>query len=141
MTDLLTKLNSFKQHHFRVIGLSDWENYKNIEVAYLHRMQVHLVGTEFVDINKKEWIDFEKKYYNQYRSLPSKFSTLGYEVGSYYLRLMNNYGLNFQLMFLGYQDEILGRKFEFFKTGIESGYENYSIFVYKYRNYLKERVY
>ncbi len=141
VTDLLTKLNSLKQHHFRVIGLSDWDTYKNIEVAYLHKMQVHLVSTDFVDIKNKQWIDFEKKYYKKFGSLPSKFSTLGFEVGSYYLGLMNEYGLNFQLMFLGYQDEILGRKFEFFKTGIESGYENYSIFVYKYRNYLKERVY
>ena len=54
---------------------------------------------------------------------------------------MKDYGSNFQSMFLGYQDEFLSRKFEFYKTGIESGYENQSVFLIQYKDYKIQRVY
>lgn len=141
VTRLMTQLNQEDDYSITLIGTEEWKSYDNIEVDYLHNLDVHLVVSDFIDYNSKSVKDFEREYMKRCEMPPSKFSVLGYDVGMYYLKLMNEYGLNFELMLLGYQDEILSRKFEFFKTGIESGYENHSVYIIRYRDFQIQKVF
>lgn len=141
VTQFLTQLNFLEQDNIQVFGLEDWQNYKNIDVEYLQQLNVHLVVSEFIDYNSSDMKNFEKTFHNIYGVVPEKFSVLGFDVGMYYLGLLNNYGLNFEVMFLGLQEEMLGRKFEYLKTGIESGYENHSVYMIRYADYQRQRVY
>ena len=140
VTGLLTKLNLMEDYRIRVIGLSEWEKFKNIEVDYLSRLQVHLIVSEYIDYESDKVMNFERKFYERFKSMPIGFSYLGYDVGYYYLSLLKEFGANFEVMLLGFQTELLSRKFEFFKTGIESGYENHSAYVIKYKDSMKKRV-
>ena len=72
--------------------------------------------------------------------VPERFSYLGFDVAYYYLELLLQHGANFEVMFLGDQKELLGRQFEFFKTGIESGYENHSIYIVHYKDYTLQEI-
>jgi LysM repeat protein len=141
VTQLLTQLNMKEDYDFKVFGLSVWEGFDNIEIDYLHNLHVHLVVSEFIDPSQKEVKDFEQEFMDTYGIAAEKFSYLGFDVGMYYLSLLHEYGSNFGIMFLGLQQEQLGRKFEFFKTGIESGYENHSVYMIKYEDFEKKRVY
>lgn len=141
VTQLLTTLYQMDDYRIRLVGLSEWENFENIEVDYLNRLNVHLVVSEYIDHESESTRKFDKEFFARYRSLPIDFSYLGFDVGYYYLSLLKNFGVNFEVMFLGVQSELLSRKFEFFKTGIESGYENHSSFVIRYQDSQKKRVY
>lgn len=141
MTQLLTTLYMLEDFEIKVVGLAEWENFDNIEVEYLNKLDVHLVVSEFIDREAISIKKFEKTYYEQTNSLPTNFAFLGFDVAYYYLGLLKDFGTNFEMMFLGVQNEQLSRKFEFFKTGIESGYENHSSFVIRYHDSQLQRIY
>lgn len=141
VTQLITGLNMQKDFEITLIGLEDWMKFDNIEVDYLHKLNVHLVTTSLFDYHSKAVKSFCREYQKHYEMPADQFAILGFDVGMYYLNLINEYGLNFEVMYLGYQDEFLSRKFEFFKTGIESGYENHSVYLVKYEDYQVNKVY
>jgi len=141
VTQFLTQLSLEDDYDFQVIGMESWQNFGNIDVNYLQDLGVHLVVSEFIDLESESVKAFEQIFYKQYKVIPEKYSYLGFDVGMYYLNLMHSYGLNLEVMFLGLQEEMLGRKIEFFKTGIESGYENHSVYLIQYADYRKKRLY
>jgi len=140
VTQLLTNLDLMEDYRIKVIGTSAWESFQSLDVDYLNKLNVHLVIPEFIDYLSQEVQDFENLFYQQTNSLPNEFAFLGFDVGYYYLNLLNRFGANFEVMFLGYQTELLGRKFEFFKTGIESGYENHSTYIIRYQDCIRKRI-
>jgi hypothetical protein len=141
VTQFLTMMSQLhEEYDIKIVGLESWLKFDNLEVDYLQNLNIHLVVSEYIDSNSEEVIAFDKKFANTYNLIPEKFSYLGFDVGMYYLKLLNNFGANFEVMFLGYQDKLLSRNFEYFKTGIESGYENHSVFLVRYKNYVLERV-
>lgn len=141
VTQLLTSLNSIsKKYDITVIGREDWADYSNLDVDYLHHLHVHLVLPEFIDEHDPKVLAFKNKFFNTYKSLPGKFAYLGYDVGFYYLTLLNRFGKNINYMFDKYRISMLSRSFNFSKTAIESGYENHSYNLVKYENYEIKKV-
>ncbi|MBL4706838.1 MAG: LysM peptidoglycan-binding domain-containing protein, partial [Flavobacteriales bacterium] len=141
VTRLLTSLNMKHNYRFKVIGLSSWEKFENIEISYLHHLNVHLVVSEFGSSESLKDQAFQRAFAENYESIPEKFSYLGYDVSKYYLSLIAENGTNFELMLPSYKQEGLGRKFNFYKTGIESGFENHSNYIIRYQDFHIERVY
>lgn len=143
VTQLLTVLYDLDEEEYdiKVIGMPEWQYFNNIEIDYLNQLNVHLLVSEFIDSESKDVKQFEKKFYTLHKTIPESFSFLGFDVGYYYLSLLNSFGTNFQLMLLGVEDEVLSRKFQFFKTGFESGYENHSSYILRYTESKLVRVY
>lgn len=141
VTRLLTSLNQMRQYEFKVIGLAAWENYENIELDYLHNLNVHLIVSEYLDLDDSSTVKFKKLYWDSYESVPDKFSIMGYDVGMYYLSSLMQNGTNLNLMLPHNPTMGLGRKFQFVKTGIESGYENHSTYIIRYKDFAKVRVF
>lgn len=135
VTRLLTSLNMMDDYEFKVIGLENWQNFENIEIDYLHRLNVHLIATEFIDSKSKEGIVFRNLFNESFKTIPSRFAYLGYDVGNYYLSLLDKGGSNFELLLPETRMEGLSRKFHYFKTGIESGFENHSCYIIRYEDF------
>ncbi len=141
-TRFLTMLFPLKKdYEFKIVGLDSWSDFESIELEYLDSLNVHVVTSEYYDYSSAHFKQFEKHYHQNYSSLPDKFSLLGFDVGYYYGDLLKEFGVNFEVMFLGVQNQGLGRKFEFFKTGIESGYENHSVYMLGFKNYRWAKIY
>lgn len=142
ITSLISSLHELKgDYKFTLVFNENILNYDNLEVAHLHDLNVHALTSEFVDPEAQVVKEFKKQFYSRNKHLPSKFSYLGYDVGYYYLSLLNQFGANFEVMFMGYNKEMLMMNFNFFKTGIESGYENHSVFLLKYEDYKLKKVF
>lgn len=135
VTQLMTKLRLLDDFSFTLIGMEDWLNFDNLDVAYLHRLNVHIVSTELIDFESKAIKNFSKTYRKAYELPADQFSVLGFDVGMFYLNFLKHHGLNFNARLKEEQSEYLSRKFNFFKTGIESGYENHSVYLLRYDNY------
>lgn len=141
VTQILTKLRMLEDYDITMIGMEKWNSFDNIEIQYLHQLKVHLLSSELISTDSKQVKKFRKHYRKAFDLDAEKFSYLGFDVGMYYLNLLNKYGLNFESMLIDYKDEFVSRKFNFFKTGIESGYENHSVYLSKYDNFNLVRVY
>lgn len=136
VTRFMTMLYPLRQEYkLNVIALESILKFDNLELEYLDSLNVQLIATDFIDYHSNDFKHFDSQYFKEYGSLADKFSVLGFDVGMYYTQILKDYGKNFELMFLGFQYKGLGRKFEFFKTGIESGYENQSIYLLEFSNY------
>ncbi|MFT6166174.1 MAG: LysM repeat protein/ABC-type branched-subunit amino acid transport system substrate-binding protein [Vicingaceae bacterium] len=135
VTRLLTSLNMMGDFKFKVVGLEAWKNFENIEIEYLHNLNVHLITSEFIDADHPENVEFIKKFNDTYETMPSEFAYLGYDVASYYLDLLQVSGTNFEMMLPTEKMQGLSRKFYFVKTGIESGFENHSSYILRYQDY------
>ena len=135
VTRLLTAMNLMDDYQIKVIGLENWLNFENIEIDYLQKLNVHLVASEFIDKDNELTVNFVSKFNESYGIIPSQFAYLGYDVASYYLDLLNSSGTNFELMLPSERKEGLSRKFNFVKTGIESGFENHSTYMVRYKDY------
>jgi len=135
VTRLLTSLKLMKDYEFKVVGLEAWQNFENIEIEYLHDLNVHLITSEFIDRAQADNLTFRTSFNETYETLPSDFAYLGYDVASYYLKVLQSSGTNFEMMLPTEKMQGLSRKFHFVKTGIESGFENHSSYVVRYQDY------
>ncbi|MBR9832101.1 LysM peptidoglycan-binding domain-containing protein [bacterium] len=142
ITSLISSLHELKgDYRFTLVFNENVLNYDNLEIKHLHDLNVHALTSEFVDPEAQEVKVFKEQFFNRNKHLPSKFSYLGYDVGYFYLSLLNQFGVNYEVMFMGYNKEMLMMNFNFFKTGIESGYENHSVFLLKYEDYKLKKVF
>ncbi len=135
VTRLLTSLNMMGNFKFKVVGLEAWQYFENIEIEYLHNLNVHLITSEFIDREHIDNVEFIQEFNDTYEAIPSNFAYLGYDVASYYLNLLHTGGSNFEIMLPAEKMQGLGRKFYFVKTGIESGFENHSSYILRYQDY------
>jgi len=135
ITDLLTKLNKdFEEYDITIIGKENWQRFDNIEVGYFHQLNVHL--TTYLDIDELDstYLKLVEYMHNQ-KQHPTKYTLLGADVGFYFLGMLNQYGTGFDLFLEEHKAHGMISDFDFFKTGMESGYENRSSNLLRYRDF------
>ncbi len=142
ITTLLNALYGLSSdYQITLIFNDNIRDYDNIELSYLQKLNVHVLTSEYINNESEAVKNFKKTFHTKYNHLPSKFSYLGYDVAYYYLNLLDQFGVNYNAMFLGYKQDMLMLNFDFFKTGIESGFENHSVFLLKYKDFNYEKVF
>lgn len=81
----------------KVIGLYNWIDYSFIVPEQLDRLEVNLLAPSFIDHNAKNYKEFRQSYLQEYHTLPSKFSALGYETLWLFSQLLDQHGNYFQV--------------------------------------------
>lgn len=138
---LITTLNKrdYKDYKVTLIGLEEWMNFNNIDMEYYQRLNIHYCTAQFVDENDSLTTDFIANYVKDKNVYPDKNALLGFDVGYYFGNYFNNYGtpiLNCHIK--DYKGQSIA--FNFLKTGIESGYENTSINLLRFNDYMLQRL-
>lgn len=141
VTRFISMMSMLDDTTISIYGLEQWKKFDNIDVDYLHSLNVHLILSDFLCYQKESVKSFEKEYTKQYQAIPDDFAYLGFDVAWYYTHLLKNYGLNFEAAFENFKSETLCHKFDFFKTGFESGFENHSVFIVRYEDFEVKQVY
>ncbi len=132
--NLLTKLQPLtKKYKIIIAGMPSWKKFENnIEIEYLHNLNMHSFlpfFADYVNINVK---NFVLNYRSNYKCEPSKFSFLGFDTGLYFLNALKNYGHNFQECLPNLEINLLQANFNFVKLGEKGGYENNGIYILHY---------
>lgn len=140
-TALITRLNSkeYSDCIVTLIGLEEWMQFENIDIEYFQRLNVHLAVNQFVDYEDESTKIVIKKYHEKTETYPTNNSFLGFDIASYF-------GSNFIKSGSVFSNETNANKristqFSFFKTGVESGYENTYTRMIKFENYQLKIVY
>lgn len=115
-----------------VYGLDKWETYDVISADNRNKYNVSFPKSLYLDYSEdfdQNWIEtFRKKF----KTEPSNFAVLGYDMMLYYGTGLVNYGRDFPNNFSNIQVKgLVGTGFDYFKTGSESGFENRFCRIYK----------
>lgn len=135
-SELTTTLNkkSHQEYSVTLLGLEEWMSFENIDLPYFQTLNVHYCSARFINEEDSLVSSFVNKYVKQHETYPSKNTFLGFDL-MYYLgnNLINNgtmFSSNALREFKG-----LSINLKFFKTGVESGFENTDSFLLKFDDF------
>ncbi len=124
-----------------LFGMPSWQSWTNIDLTFFHSLQLHLITPFFTDyynspqirkflVRSRMQLGYEPYEISQ---LGYNFSMLGYDIGSYFLSALKQYGKNFLTCIDQVDADQLLSRYHFQKEG-EGGYVNNSFNLILYRN-------
>ncbi len=137
VSKIIARLNNkHDDYSMSVFGLPVWKHFKNIEVSQLHNLNVHIAYPEYINYESKEVKKFVKKFVKKYDGYPSRYSFQGFDVTYFYLNMLKSYGYRFASYLPEVNLPSLQTFNDYHKIGMGSGYENKSVFILKYEDYV-----
>lgn len=108
-----------------VYGYDEWETMEGISADNRNKFKIHFPKAIFLDYasqSDQRWIE---NYRRKFKSEPTDFSALGYDMMLYYGQGLMKFGRDFPNHFSEIQAKgMVATGFDFIKTGDESGFEN-----------------
>jgi LysM repeat protein/ABC-type branched-subunit amino acid transport system substrate-binding protein len=131
-----TLFKALNQPNTIVYGPEEWENLDLISAEARNAFQVHFLRPNWIDYSNpavQEWIE---SYRKKYKSEPTEYAFIGYDILLYYGRGLIQFGKLFPDHFSEIKQEgLLTSKFKFLRTGAESGFENEGLFILGTRDF------
>jgi LysM repeat protein len=133
VSDVLMRLNVLSRtYDITIFGLHEWQRFANLEVEYLHNMELHFASPYFIDYDNGDVKDFLGRFRNKYKTEPSYYGFQGYDIMFYFLQALKNYGPDFHECLPIIRTELLQADFLFRKSDMHDGFENNGITIVKY---------
>jgi len=134
VTNVITKLNTINKFDkdVRVIGLSRWQRFRNIDPQYYFNLDLCIASPFFIDYHHKDVKDFVLKYRKTYNTEPKQMAIHAYDVGLYFFSALMNYGNNFDKCIYNHSIDLLQADYRFVKWYSTSGFENVNVDIIKY---------
>ena len=133
VTDLLSKLHACRDTSMVVYCMNNFSSFDHISIYDLMDMQLTFPHNKLP--YDKDLDLFIIDYYHSYNYIPKlKYASVGYEIGSYFIPLLIQYGdiinnvENYELQ------TILGTDYDFRKT-LDGGYVNQAVSILRYHNF------
>ena len=138
---LTTTLNqrNYKDYKVTLLGLEEWMSFENIDLPYFQKLNVHYCSARFINEEDSLVQNFAAKYVSQKETFPSKNTFLGFDL-AYFLgsNLMTSGTMYAPASLKEYKG--LSINLNFFKTGVESGFENTKSFLLKFEDFTLTKV-
>lgn len=98
IAEVLGSLYAVKSYYnlsTEVYGPSRWRRLRNISTDYLFALNTHIFTPFYIDYSQKEVKSFVENYREQFRSEPTQFSFLGFDVALYFITALRELGTDF----------------------------------------------
>ena len=140
---LVNKLNepAYQNTTFTLIGVAEWLKYENIDLDYFERLQVYLPIAQHINYSDSITDNFVTQFVEKNTTFPSKTSFLAYDIVNYFAGNLLQYGSVFLVGAPQKDVNQLSIQQSYFKTGIESGFENTNTYILHFKDYTLTRVY
>lgn len=137
VTDFMTRIHGLQKRSYliTVFGIEKWLDFDNIDIAYKHDVNLHVTSGHYVDFESKATKKFLSSYRALYATDPGRYGMLGYDIGSYYFAGLFQYGTNFPNHLNSIEHTGVHLGFDHQQTGVESGFENRSVYILRYGDY------
>jgi len=137
---LTTTLNKkdYKNCKVTLIGLEQWLKFENIDLEYFQTLNVHFSTNQFIDYNDSLTSSWVKKYVAKNETYPSKYAFSGFDIAFSFGRNFSDFGTvftNSKLNAKGFSINL-----DFYKTGVESGFENKEAFMVRFKDYVLSKI-
>ncbi|MES2513234.1 MAG: LysM peptidoglycan-binding domain-containing protein [Bacteroidota bacterium] len=140
LQDFITQLYVFSDKKDIVLmGFNSVSNIDNLDQDYLNGLQFHFASADEVDFKDSIVRHIAKPYQEYYGADPSESYFKAFDVATYYLSHLKTVGPDFFLNLDKYNWNGVTLGFKFFRPDIETGFENRSLYIYRYSNYQLQR--
>jgi len=141
VTRMLNALNRYsKEYDITVIGMDAWGTFGYLDIKYLNNLKVHIPYNQFVDYNYSATDKIIEKYRVTYKSDPSDWTFLGYDIGLYFLESLQKYGTGFYENYPTDTYRGVSKNFRFSRLNPNGGFENTALKMVKIENYFHVEV-
>jgi LysM repeat protein/ABC-type branched-subunit amino acid transport system substrate-binding protein len=135
IADVLNRLNILSMSYaLTVFGLPDWQKFRNLEVDFYHRLQIHFLAPFFVDYQRPEVQNFLKAFRKRFATEPMDYGFLGFDVGYYFLSALQKFGPEFPRCLPYLHLGLTQSDFSFRKSSLGSGFENKGLSIIRYNS-------
>jgi len=108
-----------------VYGLSDWPDFRNVEMDYYDKMKLHVPEAFRIDFEDEATQRFILEFRNRYATEPNTFAFRGFDLGIHFLRALPGIRSEGPIHMLKVKDRGLQCDFDW-KQEAGQGYENSS---------------
>jgi LysM repeat protein len=133
VSDVIMRLNILsRKFDITIFGLNDWQRFANLEVEYLHNMELHFASPFFIDYERENVKAFLRSFRNIYKTEPSHYGFQGYDIMFYFLQALKKFGPDFHQCLPMIRTDLLQADFLFRKSDYRDGFENNGVSIVKY---------
>ncbi|MFV0289866.1 MAG: LysM peptidoglycan-binding domain-containing protein [Mangrovibacterium sp.] len=116
-----------------LVGQYNFTKFKSIQTEYLHALDLHVLSPYYVDYSLQNVNQFVERYRTEFYQEPTQFSFQGYDVATYFMGVIFNFGVNISSGVVGYQPDLLQGNFQFKKLSPSAGWLNEGLFLLEYK--------
>lgn len=129
VNDVVRNLNLLIHSEYDVVlyGPSKIRSFETIEVDNLHNTRLHTSIAYYVDYDGPAVMDFVRKYRALYNTEPTPYAFQGYDIASYFLGMVSEYGKDWTARLETNEKEMLQADFRFIKEEGKEGCVNSGI--------------
>jgi LysM repeat protein len=131
VSDALRNLHLAKGNNGKInihlFGLPKWKNYEILELAYLHELNSHLALQYYIDYTNPETTAFIETFRYNFKTDPTQYAFQGYDVTSYFLSVLHQYGRSFPAHLDHHEKSLLQSNIKLKKADNRSGFVNTGI--------------
>ena len=98
MANLITALEA-RGDNLPLIGTESWLNARAIEYDQIDRLGINIISPNYIDYSKEGVEQFREFYHYRTNVFPSKYAYNGYELISFFGKMLNENGVYFQIAF------------------------------------------
>lgn len=133
---LMNVVNSegYENCEITLIGLEEWLKYESIDLEYFQKLNVHIPMNQYINYEDSVTHKFVTNYVGLNKTYPSEIAFLGHDIATYFGSSFHQFGTVFYTTST-FSPPLLSTRLCFFKTGIESGYENTQPYVLRFKDY------
>jgi len=131
----VTKLTEY--FPLTVVMLPEWSKFDRLFNENLMKMKAIYMDDNYIDYQSIRVMSFIKKFRDRYKTEPQDYAYQGFDIGWYFLNMLNDYGCEMRKFIDSYNVPLLHTEFHFTKDGETSGFENKFWNVYQYKGYNK----
>ncbi len=140
--DAVNRLRRYqKDFHINVFGNPVWQTWNNIDIEYLHDLQLKIYAPFYIDYKNKDTKRFIAKCRSIYKYEPYvmtakgfNYCFLGYDITFYALSALRDYGKYFPRCIEFLKIDMLLSDYIFKRKDINAGVENMSVSIINYNN-------
>ncbi|UCH15515.1 MAG: hypothetical protein JSV22_06010, partial [Bacteroidales bacterium] len=140
--EAINKLRTYqKDYSIKVFGCPVWQTWSNIDIEYLHDLQLDIYAPFYIDYGASRTKSFVSKCRRIYNYEPHvvmakgyNYCFLGYDIAMYFLTALKDYGNHFPQCIEHLKVDLLLSDYIFVRKGTNSGLENISISILNYNN-------
>ncbi|MFM1933009.1 MAG: hypothetical protein RL226_2312, partial [Bacteroidota bacterium] len=137
IANLQTKLQLLsKEYQIRIFAVEEWLEYDFLDVSFKERVNLTVPRSGYVAYTSDDMLTFTKNFRDEFKSDVNDYVVLGFDVMLYYGRGLTSYGIGFPNEFGRMSNSgLLGHRFNYLKTGLDSGFENDFVYLLSQKDY------
>lgn len=135
VSEVVSRLHTHSDEYpITLVGSSTWRYFRNLELEFFFRMNLHLFTTRMLDYNGDVEKYVIRSFRKRYATDPDElsFAWNGYDETVYFLSLLQRYGTAFEECAAYYRSPLSTSDFAFRRTGWFSGFLNTSMRLIRY---------